>query len=395
MNEIITTTQGTEIEAALPVGYGENASLAVSLARAEVDQQIMTARALPRKISQVVQNINTLATLDEETAKECIYALPRAGKAIKGPSIRLAEIIFSQWGNARVGSRVVHVDRFEKYVESESVFHDLESNALTTARVRRRISDKGGKVLNEDMIVVTGNAACSIAKRNAILGGVPKAVWRKAYDAVERVLAGDIKTLSVRRADAMKAFAAFGVKPEQIFQALNVKGVDDITLEHMPVMIGMHSALKSGESTVEEMFPKPAAIQAGGAKGLDAALDNLAKGADPEKSTKAKKKEPEPDHDKETGEIKEEAKPEKTDEATKAEDSDKIATDDAPADEGDPESEEGDADLTLLERAQTIALQGTGAFLKWRNSLTEEEAKELKPNLEKLKAAAKAAEAVS
>lgn len=251
MSDLETTTQ----DAGLPVGYSDaNTSLAVSLARAEVDQQIATARALPRSLTTVMQNIQTLATLDEETAAECVYALPRGGKPIKGPSIRLAEIISSQWGNARVGARVVHVDRVEKFVEAEGVFHDLETNMATTSRVRRRISDKHGKLLTDDMIIVTGNAASSIAKRNAILGGVPRAVWRKAYMNVERVIAGDVKTLSERRDQAMKAFAAFGATPEDVFTALGVKGLDDITIEHMPVLIGMHSSLKNGEATKEEMF---------------------------------------------------------------------------------------------------------------------------------------------
>ncbi|WP_276200615.1 hypothetical protein [Chelatococcus sp. XZ-Ab1] len=274
--------QDEEISHQLPVGYegGGMQSLAVALSRAEVDTQIATARAMPRSIQRAVQNILTLATLDEETAEECIYALPRGGKPIKGPSVRLAEIIAGQWGNCRVGARVVHVDRFEKYIEAEGVFHDLETNTATTARVRRRISDKNGRVFNDDMIVVTGNAACAIAKRNAILGAVPKAVWRKAYTAVESVLAGDVKTLVERRDRAMKAFAAFGVTPEQIFTALDVQGVDDITLDHMATLTGMHSSLKTGEATVEEMFPRIAA--AGSAtdrpKDLKSKLDQVAEG---------------------------------------------------------------------------------------------------------------------
>jgi hypothetical protein len=275
MNKLVVH-ESEETSSGLPVGYeGPGVgSLAVSLARAEIDQQILTARAMPRSISRSVGNIMTLATLDEASAEECIYALPRAGKAIKGPSIRLAEIIASQYGNCRVGARVVHVDRYEKFVEAEGVFHDLETNTATTSRVRRRISNKRGDLLQEDMIIVTGNAACAIAKRNAILGGVPKAVWRKAYDAVESVIAGDIKTLAERRPMALKAFAAFGVKPEQIFEALGVAGLDDITLDHMGTLTGMRSSLKSGESTVEEMFPvKPVPSSR---PDLKASLDKLA-----------------------------------------------------------------------------------------------------------------------
>lgn len=255
--------KGTALNS-LPDGYdAATETLAVSLMRAEVDQQIATARAMPRSITRAVQNIITLATLDEESAEECIYALPRAGKDIRGPSVRLAEIVASQWGNCRVGTRVVHVDRFEKYVEAEGVYHDLESNAAITARVRRRISDRKGKLLTEDMIIVTGNAACAIAKRNAILGGVPKAVWRKAYGEVEAVVAGTQQTLASRRERVLKKFAHFGVVPEQIFAALSVPGIEDLTLEHLPTLTGMFAALKSGESNVEEMFPKVAPTTAG------------------------------------------------------------------------------------------------------------------------------------
>lgn len=245
------TTERTEITILQPEGPD---SLALGLSRTEIDVQIATARRYPRQLSRVSQNVLSLATLDEETAAECLYALPRGGKPIKGPSIRLAEIIQSQYGNCRVGARVVHVDRAEKVVIAEGIFHDLETNAATKAEVRRRIVDSKGRLYSDDMIVMTGNAACSIAKRNAILGGVPKALWRGAANAVEKLIAGDIMTLAAGRETAVKSFAQFGVKPEQVFVAIGVGGIVDITLDHIPVLRGMFSALKNGEATVEEMF---------------------------------------------------------------------------------------------------------------------------------------------
>lgn len=273
--EIERITDDGEVITGLPVGYGGNSSLAVNLARAEIDQQIATARAMPRSVKRAMANITGLATLDEESAEECIYALPRGGKPIKGPSIRLAEIIASQWGNCRVAARVVLVDKVEKFVEAEGIFHDLETNTATTARVRRRISNKHGKVYDDDMIVVTGNAACAIAKRNAILGAVPKGVWRKAYEAAEGVLVGDVKTLAERRDRMMKAFAGFGVTPDQIFASLGIAGLEEINLDHLSTLVGTHSAIKSGETTVEEAFPR--AVTAGDKpKDLGEALDKLA-----------------------------------------------------------------------------------------------------------------------
>jgi hypothetical protein len=251
MNQQLPATIDEDGEIIVPEA---DISLAIGLTRAEVDQQITTARRFPRSIKRATDEILSLVTLDEITAKECTYALPRGGKPIAGPSIRMAEIVQQQWGNNRVASRTVHVDRTEKFVEAEGVYHDLETNSASIARVRRRIVDSNGRLYSDDMIIVTGNAAASIAKRNAILAGVPKPVWRKAYDAALHVIAGDIKTLTVRREAALKAFAAFGVKPEQVYTALGVAGAEDIGIDLMPVLIGMHSALKNGESTVEEMF---------------------------------------------------------------------------------------------------------------------------------------------
>lgn len=279
-----------EVKAGLPVGYQSgNQSLAVSIAMAEVDQQITTAHAYPRSVDRAVRNILALATMDEETAKECIYALPRGGKPIRGPSIRLAEIIQSQWGNNRTGTRVVHVDRLEKYVEAEGVFHDLETNSASTARVRRRlVADRKTGQITDDMIMLTGNAAASIAKRNAILAGVPKAVWRKAYATVESVLVGDAKTMAEKRDDALKAFAAFGVKPEQIYEALGIQGLDDVGPDQYMTLVGMHQALRNNEATVEEMFAvaKPAGEKP---KALGERLNALA-GDEP--TTKSQNSEP-------------------------------------------------------------------------------------------------------
>lgn len=249
MNQEIISADGEVID-----GFGTSSSVAVQLQKAEIDQLITTARAYPRSMKRVQSAIMNMATLDEESAEECMYALPRGGKPIKGPSIRFAEILKQSFGNCRAGARVVDVDRVEMFVEAEGVFHDLETNASTTARVRRRISDKNGRLFKDDMIIVTGNAACSIAMRNAILAGVPKPLWRKAYDSVQATITGDITTLSENREKALKALAAFGVKPEQIFAALGREGLEDISVDDISVLRGMYAALKNGEATVEEMF---------------------------------------------------------------------------------------------------------------------------------------------
>ena len=278
---------GEVMSTALASMEADSLPLAVRLAKVELDQAISTAKAYPRSLTRVRDNVSALVMLDEETAKECVYALPRGGKPIKGPSVRFAEIVASQYGNCKVGSRVVDVNKFEKYVEAEGVFIDLESGMQRTARIRRKISDKNGRVYNDDMIVVTGNAACAIALREAILKGVPKALWRRAYEEAEGVIAGDIKTLAERREGAIRAFAAWGITPDQIFASLEIAGLDEIGLDEIATLTAMFKAIKGGEQQVEDYFPAKAKAAEGveAAKGTAAKLEGIAKGgkADPDK----------------------------------------------------------------------------------------------------------------
>ncbi len=231
-----------------------DASVIEAVTRSEIDQLIGTARKYPRSIKQAADRMVSLASMDEESAAECIYSLPRAKKPIEGPSIRFAELCSQSFGNCRVASRVTMVDRIEKFVEAEGFFLDAETNVATLARVRRRISGKDGRVYNDDMIVMTSNAAQSIARRNAILAGIPKAVWRRAYAEARMVVMGDHATLSTRRDGALKAFGRFGLTESQVLDVMGLKGVDDIDLERLVPLRGLYASLLNNDVTVEELL---------------------------------------------------------------------------------------------------------------------------------------------
>lgn len=88
-------------------------SMVSLLNRSEIDQQIATAHRFPRSIKRFRDEAMQMVTLNESVAGQCIYALPRDGKTIEGPSARFAEVIASAWGNSRAGARVVD-DRGDK-----------------------------------------------------------------------------------------------------------------------------------------------------------------------------------------------------------------------------------------------------------------------------------------
>lgn len=245
--EIKMGEEGTR-EVAVP-----DAGVLTAISRAELDQQITTARAYPRSLRRFVKECMEMATLNERVAEECFYALPRDGKTIEGPSARLAEIVTSAWGNCRAGARVV--DEGAEFITAQGVFHDLERNVQVTVEVRRRITGKGGRRYSSDMIGVTGNAACSIALRNAVFRGIPRAFWVDVYEAARKAAVGDAQTLANKRAQMFAHFLKLGATREAIFATIGVQGEEDIGLDELTTLKGIATAIKEGDTTVEQAFP--------------------------------------------------------------------------------------------------------------------------------------------
>ncbi|MBU3681614.1 MAG: hypothetical protein FGM16_06720 [Flavobacterium sp.] len=224
------------------------------ITKAEIDVQISTAKAFPRSIKMFLDKAMSIATISEEVAASCNYAVPRGGKAITGPSIRLAEIVCSAYGNIRSGARVIANDG--KTITAQGICHDLETNNCVTVEVKRKITDKNGRTFSEDMQVVTGNAACAIALRNAVFKVIPAALINDIYEQTKEVAKGKAETLPARRKKAVDFFIQNGVNEKQICEVLDVKKIDDIDLDKLSILRAMVSTVKNGEGTVKEMFEK-------------------------------------------------------------------------------------------------------------------------------------------
>lgn len=237
----------------------------------EFDSQIVTAKAHPRSLSKFRKEAEAMACLDEETAGECFYALPRGGKTIEGPSARLAEILLYAWGNARADAEVVEEN--DTHIVAMGTFFDLERNVAIRKKVSRRITDRHGRRFNDDMITVTGNAANSIALRNAVFSGIPKAIWKPIWQKARLASLGKGGTLKQKRQQMMDWFSKLGVDDERIFDLLEVDGIEDIKENELITMRGLANAIKEGETTVEETFARPGSINGNRASDLTKKLD--------------------------------------------------------------------------------------------------------------------------
>lgn len=224
-----------------------------AITKSEVEAQIDAAHKYPRSITRFLNEAVTLATVTQEVAESCIYSLPRSGKIIAGPSVRLAEICASAYGNMHIGARVIDVE--ETNVVAQGIAWDIQKNLRATLEMRRRITDKRNVRYNEDMITMTGNAAASIALRNAIFRVIPRSYVTMVYDRARAVAVGNAQTIDGKRAALLDRLQKIGVSQERVLARLGKTGVQDIGLEDMEVLIGLGTAIKNNDQTIDEAFP--------------------------------------------------------------------------------------------------------------------------------------------
>ncbi len=224
--------------------------------RANVDSQVATAKQYPRDIRRAINNSVAMATMDYNTAQSCGYALPRGGKPITGPSVHLAKLIVSNWGNIRAEAKVVQVT--DKQVISRGTCWDLENNVATAFEVRRSIVGRNGQRFNDDMITVTGNAANSIAYRNAVFSVIPKAVTDKVYQAAQHLITGDLsdeEKIVARRKKCIDFFKEeYGITEEEVVSLCGKQTVNQIKSEQIALLLGITQSLKDGDTTIEDLM---------------------------------------------------------------------------------------------------------------------------------------------
>lgn len=220
--------------------------------------------------------------MDRETAEDCFYVLRRKDAngqdaVIEGLSVRMAEIIAGAWGNLRVQTRIIGNDG--RMITAQAVCHDLETNFAVSKEVKRSIMTKKGYTYSQDMQVVTGNAAASIALRNAVLTVIPKAVTKRIINEVRKVALGQSIDLETSRQNIIAYFGKMGVTQQQILDHLGIKDLKEIDQQAVFELRGTANAIKEGTTTVQETFVRPAAEakkQAEGEKAAKSAQDKAA-----------------------------------------------------------------------------------------------------------------------
>jgi len=228
--------------------------------RSEITMQVEFAMQHPRSITAVRKELEELVTLDQSIAEESFYTLKRKDKdgnvkLIQGPSVRFAEVLVYCWGHTRSGIQIADVG--SEFVVGQGVLFDLQRNNVTSIKTNRRITDKTGRRFNTDMIQTTGNAAASLAYRNAVTRVIPKALWNDILEKAKLTAIGKNKSIGETRNIAIEYGKKIGVTEEQIFTTLGVQGINDLGIDELIALKGLYNAVKEGESTIEEAFGDP------------------------------------------------------------------------------------------------------------------------------------------
>jgi len=242
-------TNGPEIEI-IPAA---DAGVIAQISRSEFDMQVATAKAYPRNIEQVKQDMENLACLNKEVAESCFYAYKRGGKLIEGASVRLAEIAMSSWGNIRCQTRIV--EEGKKYVTAQATAWDMQKNVLFQREVRRRITDRSGNRYSDDMITMTGNAAAMISYRNVVFVIVSRSIVDEVYAKARKVAFGDAKAIAYSRGVMLDTFHKLGVDTESLLASLEIQSTEEIGAVELSKLRGVFNAIREGSVKIEVAFP--------------------------------------------------------------------------------------------------------------------------------------------
>lgn len=236
-----------EMTAQVSQDNNETAQTAISTkVRAEIESSLIMARKFPRNEADI--RVNVLKTCQIPSfADKAKYKKPQGktkdeatGKWIQnyviGPSIRLAEEFFRQWGNIIMDTTILFEDSQKRIVGVRIM--DLQSLAISSGQfiiektverkdpkfreiVLERVNSSNEKVYvvvaTEDEILSKQNNILSKYRRNLIIQLIPTYILQDALEEVDKVVRSGIKEDPEKsKKIVIDNFSRIGVMPSDL-----------------------------------------------------------------------------------------------------------------------------------------------------------------------------------
>lgn len=253
----------------------------------EIKGKMFLARQFPRDV-----NYSLSCVLEEcqreDLAESAMYEFPRGESVVKGPSIRLVEVLARHWGNIMSG--VTEVESSGDTTTIKCFAWDLETNASDekTFSVKHERSTKRGsyKLTDErDIYEMVANKGAR-RKRACLLAVMPGWYVDAAIEACESTLKNSLtngKTLEEVIATMVNAFAEYGITPEQIAEKVGKPDMQHLSNGDIVKLRNLFSAIKDGFVKPSDVFgggsdPEGSPVSEKEAGALDALNNRLRKG---------------------------------------------------------------------------------------------------------------------
>ncbi len=228
----------------------------------EVQAQLVIAKKFPRDYQTALKRINQ-ACQDRDVAKSAEYTYPRGNTEVRGPSIRLAEVVGQLWGNFESGVTELSQGQVQGqgYSDVMSYAWDLETNTRDVKKFRvshTRHTKQGSYPLKDprDIYEMVANMAAR-RKRACIMAVIPKAVFDAAVTQCRLTLQGAEQTradLPTRIAEMKKHFSqTLSVTIESLETYLG-HPLEFTTEDELTQLRGIVSAITDGIAKVADYF---------------------------------------------------------------------------------------------------------------------------------------------
>lgn len=270
---------------------------------AEVQAAYVIAKKFPRNQHESYVRIMD-ACKRPFLAEQAMYAYPRGGTLVNGPSIRLAEAMAQAWGNIEFGIREISQSNGVSTVEAYAI--DLETNTrkpVTFHVKHERHTKKGITRLNDprDVYELVANQGAR-RLRNCILAIIPGDVQEAAVAQCRKTLETGEVPLADRIRTMIAKFDEVGVKVEHLEKRLGHK-LEATIPQEIVTLQGIYKAIKDGFAPRDDFFDIG---DRGGA--AEANLENLLAEKKANKNPSGKLPETKKDDKKDEGMLKDDKK---------------------------------------------------------------------------------------
>lgn len=228
-----------------------------SKALSEIKGKMFLARQFPRDPDWSMQNV--LRECERpELASAAQYEYPKGDSVVKGPSIRLVEVLARHWGNIDCGVQEIETDGSSTTIKCYA--WDLETNVSDEKvfSVKHERSTRNGryKLTDErDIYEMVANKGAR-RKRACLLAVMPGWYVDAAVEACEKTLKASLtdgKSMEEVRANIIAAFGEFNITPEQISAKLS-KDIDKLNENDVVKLRHLYSAIKDGFVKAADAF---------------------------------------------------------------------------------------------------------------------------------------------